>query len=442
MKRKCFVITLVLSLFSFINVYAACGELKNVDVSPGKITSHEGKYYNVTAPSGTKKVTISADLINKKESFVNGKAPGTYNVPANIGLEVTCESGGHVSVFFNVTVESKPKNNSNNNSQTSNNTKQTESKAAESVQESKVESVESTPPPTPYLKGLEVKGYTVDFKKDVTKYEIIEEKNVKKLEITATGENDTDKVMISSNANNIKTGTNNITVTVTNSEGGKNVYTIKFVKTYKESSDASLKSLKVKGYDIEFDKDTYVYNLNYKGDTKLDITTAASDSKSKVEVNGNENLKNGSEVTIDVTAEDGTKQSYKLILEKKFDFQRYASYIIAGALIIFLSFLILLFKPKKKKKAKKEVKETPKEEVKEEAPEPAPAEPEPVQEQQVDFQIPTEKAETTVKKEQEYAEVKPNENEVNVDDHLKIVNPTDVDESSNEESSKTEVFKF
>ena len=36
----------------------------------------------------------------------------------------------------------------------------------------------------------------------------------------------------------------------------------------------------------------------------------------------------------------------------------------------------------------------------------------------------------------------PNEDEVNVDDHLKIVNPTDVDESSNEESSKTEVFKF
>ena len=440
MKRKLFILTLIISLFSFINVYAACGDLKNVGVSPGKITSHEGKYYNVSVPYGTKKVTISADIINKNEKFESGLAPGTYNVPSNIKIGVTCENGGHVYTFFNVSVEAKPKE----DTKPSENTKPTESKAAESKQESKVESVESTPPPTPYLKGLEIKGYNVEFKKDVTKYEIIEEKNVKKLDITAAGENETDKVTISSNADNIKTGTNNITVTVTNAEGGKNVYTIKFVKTYKESSDATLKNLKVKGYDIPFDKDTYSYTLNYKGESKLDITTAASDSKSKVEVSGNENLKNGSVVDIQVTAEDGTQKSYRLLLQKSFDFKRYARYIIAGAVILFLLFLILLFRPKKKKKTKAPAEDTSKKETekvtkgKNKKNKKVDSEPK----QNVEFEIQNTQSESPKKEKKEYDEIKPNEDEVNVDDHLKIVNPTDVDESANEDSSKTEVFKF
>ena len=450
MKKGIWFLTLLIGLVSYINVNASidCGYLKNLSVSPGTLTKLDDTHYEVLVPNGTKKVTIEAGT---DKSFVGNNKPGTYNASGIIQITVDTKKCGDGTItqtqrsfFFNIKEASKPKDNSNNNSQTSNNTKQTESKTAESAQESKVESVESTPPPTPYLKGLEIKGYTIEFKKDVNKYEIIEEKNVKKLEITANGENDTDKVIISSNASNIKTGTNNITVTVTNSEGGKNVYTIKFVKTYEESSDASLKSLKVKGYDIDFDKDTYSYTLNYKGDTKLDITTAASDSKSKVEVSGNENLKNGSVVDIKVTAEDGTQKSYRLVLQKSFDFKRYARYIIAGAIILFLLFLILIFKPKKRKKAKATAEDTSKKETekvtkgKKQKAEKVEAQPK----NDTEFQIPTEKPEAAKKSKKEYDEVKPNEDEVNVDDHLKIVNPTDVDESSNEESSKTEVFKF
>lgn len=440
MKRRFFALALILSIFSFISVYADCGELKNVGVSPGKITSIEGRYYYVTVPNGTKSININADLINKGESFVNGKGPGKYTVPANIEISIECSDKGHKYYYFKVTEAAKPKE----NTKTNETTKPAESKAEESKQESKEESKESTPPPTPYLKGLEIKGYTIDFKKDVTKYEIIEEKNVKKLEITATSENEADKVTVSSNAENIKTGTNNITVTVTNAEGGKNVYTIKFVKSYKESSDATLKSLRVKGYDIDFDKDTYSYTLNYKGDSKLDITTAASDSKSKVEVTGNENLKNGSVVNIEVTAEDGTKKSYRLVLQKTFDFKRYAGYIIAGAVILFLLFLIILFRPKKKKKAKATAEDTSKKETetvtkgKNKKNKKIEAQPK----QDVEFEIKNEQTETTKKTKKEYDEVKPNENEVNIDEHLQIVNPTDVDESANEDSSKTEVFKF
>ena len=63
---------------------------------------------------------------------------------------------------------------------------------------------------------------------------------------------------------------------------------------YYYSSNNYLKTLEAKGYEIKFDRDTLEYELNVNNDVKsLDITAIAEDSRSRVEITGNENFKTG-----------------------------------------------------------------------------------------------------------------------------------------------------
>lgn len=133
-----------------------------------------------------------------------------------------------------------------------------------------------------------------------------------------------------------------ITIVVTSSNGDK-TYTINVVREanteeenevvetevvepvvtpvayYVYSSNSYLKSLSIKDYDIDFNKDTLEYKIKVKSDVKfLDITAVAEDYRSRVEINGNENFKEGENtVTIKVTAEDGTIKQYKLSVNKE-----------------------------------------------------------------------------------------------------------------------------
>lgn len=120
-------------------------------------------------------------------------------------------------------------------------------------------------------------------------------------------------------------------ITVTAEDGSTKVYTVYIVKekppvvptpvVYYYSSNNYLKTLEAKGYEIKFDKDTLEYELSVKNDVKsLDITAIAEDSRSRVEITGNENFKTGKNtVIITVKAENGDVREYKLIVNRKSD---------------------------------------------------------------------------------------------------------------------------
>lgn len=120
-------------------------------------------------------------------------------------------------------------------------------------------------------------------------------------------------------------------ITVTAEDGSTKVYTVYIVKekppvvptpvVYYYSSNNYLKTLEAKGYEIKFDKDTLEYELSVKNDVKsLDITAIAEDSRSRVEITGNENFKTGKNtVIISVKAENGDVREYKLIVNRKSD---------------------------------------------------------------------------------------------------------------------------
>lgn len=88
---------------------------------------------------------------------------------------------------------------------------------------------------------------------------------------------------------------------------------------YVYSSNNYLKSLNIKDYEIDFNKNTLEYKLKVKSNVKyLDITAVAEDYRSRVEINGNEEFKEGENtVTIKVTAEDGSVREYKVLVDRE-----------------------------------------------------------------------------------------------------------------------------
>ncbi len=85
------------------------------------------------------------------------------------------------------------------------------------------------------------------------------------------------------------------------------------------SSDNYIKSLKIKNYKINFDKDTLEYSIEVGNKVNsLDLDIVLNDDKASYDVIGNKDFKVGKNVvTIRVTAEDGSVRNYIINVNKK-----------------------------------------------------------------------------------------------------------------------------
>ena len=178
------------------------------------------------------------------------------------------------------------------------------------------------------LKKLDIGGFTLNptFKGNINTYSIKVKNNITGLDVTAIPNNDKAKVTISGNKN-WKEGTNTVTIKVTAEDGSVNNYIINVERESSnsnknnqttKSSDNYLKSLTItSSHEIKpsFNKNVTSYNITvpYEVD-KLNLNAIPNDSKSKVEITGNENFKVGkvNTVEIKVTAEDGSVRLYSL----------------------------------------------------------------------------------------------------------------------------------
>lgn len=115
--------------------------------------------------------------------------------------------------------------------------------------------------------------------------------------------------------------------------GKKEESTSNFVEVYEEllpsksikhislSTDNYIKSLKIKGYDIEFDKDIFEYFIKVDSSvTELNLEIELNDKDSYYVVIGNKDFKKGNnEVSIVVTSLDGSVKTYVINVEKDED---------------------------------------------------------------------------------------------------------------------------
>ena len=184
-----------------------------------------------------------------------------------------------------------------------------------------------------------------EFDSDTTEYTLTVPEGTTEITLSGALINEEDEV-VGLSSYIIDSDNMTISVVVTTLNGEEKVYTINVVRTvnssdedetvdetvevaetfaatpivyYVYSSNNYLKSLNIKDYDIDFNRDTLEYKLKVKSDVKfLDITAITEDYRSRVEINGNEEFKKGKNVvTIKVTAENGEEREYKLLVEKE-----------------------------------------------------------------------------------------------------------------------------
>ena len=192
------------------------------------------------------------------------------------------------------------------------------------------------------LSSLSVEGYSLDkeFNMDTLEYSIGKIPfSLTELTIHATPNMGTSTINYLVNGvrqtNNVVSipkvdGTGAITVQVT-AEDGTTVKNYKITYEKEASTNAYLKNIVVSSGELTFNKNTFAYTVNVdRTVASIDITASTEDSKAIMQMNGTtyssphtltiSPLASGNtEVTILVTAEDGTVLTYKVTVNKEID---------------------------------------------------------------------------------------------------------------------------
>lgn len=201
-----------------------------------------------------------------------------------------------------------------------------------------------------YLESITVNGEQVEsFDKTKTKYFVEVENKVKKATIKATSEDDASTVTIDG-PKALEVGDNEYTISVKSESNTTKFYKVIVTRKDKEeSSNTDIKSIKIRGYHLNFDKNSKTFYLNIKKeDTELDITVNTKDKKANYDIEGNENLEDGSVVKIIVTAQNGDTDTYRIIIQK--ESTNIIPYIIGVLILIIIIVIIVVVMKNKKKK--------------------------------------------------------------------------------------------
>lgn len=201
-----------------------------------------------------------------------------------------------------------------------------------------------------YLESITVNGEQIEsFDKTKTKYFVEVENKVKKVTVKATSEDDNATVTIDG-PKVLEVGDNEYTISVKSESNTTKFYKVIVTrKDEEESSNTDIKSIKIRGYHLNFDKNSKTFYLNIKKeDTELDITVNTKDKEANYDIEGNENLEDGSVIKIIITAKNGDTDTYRIIIQK--ESTNIIPYIIAAAILIIIIVIIVVVMKNKKKK--------------------------------------------------------------------------------------------
>lgn len=167
------------------------------------------------------------------------------------------------------------------------------------------------------LRIIKIENMEPEFDKDTTEYYLTVDLNTEKINIEIYTDSEKAKAVIYGNEN-LKEGKNKIEIVVTAEAGNQKTYYIYVTKIDNaKMANANLQTLEIEGTSLspKFKKNIYSYNVTIDKNTKkLNILTKPENEKSKIEIIGNSNLKDGENIIkVIVTAEDGTTtRTYKI----------------------------------------------------------------------------------------------------------------------------------
>lgn len=242
------------------------------------------KEYSLTVENNIESVKINASKTSTKSSFVSGFGPREQKL--NYGenkVYVKVKAENEKVNIYTITIKRKD-NRSTNNS----------------------------------LKSLTPSTGNIAFDKNTLNYSMLTDQD----EITISAQTEDEKATISGLGTiKLKNGLNEIKIVVKAENETEKTYTIKITKVDDFSTlniSNNLQQLEIlKKYPFEFNKEQTEYTLTIGDETALSIRYKPEDENSIVEITGNENLQDGSVITIKVTSIDGKEKEYKINIKKE-----------------------------------------------------------------------------------------------------------------------------
>lgn len=162
------------------------------------------------------------------------------------------------------------------------------------------------------LKSLSLSTGIIDFKPEQTIYNLEVNYEIEKITINSELTN-TKSSYVKDFGNrevNLEVGNNVILIKVQSEKGTENIYTINV--TRKEATNTcDIKDIIISGYKFAFDSTKTNYSITLPPETNnLDINVTLVNEESSYKIIGNENLKNGSQITIKVTDKNNKEKDY------------------------------------------------------------------------------------------------------------------------------------
>jgi hypothetical protein len=167
------------------------------------------------------------------------------------------------------------------------------------------------------------------------------------LHIVPNNENSTYRI---EGSQKLAIGLNVIDIYVTALDGTETCYTLNVTRLkrgeeiYYPEKDASLKSLSINGFDINFEPVIYDYNIHATYDINyLTVNAVATNDEANIVITSTDNIKNGDTVKITVTSKDGSNSMvYMIHVQKDAPPRDYKPLIFGGLITLAIALVILL----------------------------------------------------------------------------------------------------
>ena len=324
---------IIISLFVFLNKINA---IAVIECEKKEVKINEEFTCSITTGGVKTSITTPLTIVNgKKEMTEDGKITFKASTSGSYSISLKTEDGYEKqdAVKINVTdITTK---------QSTTTTTTTNAKSSNT-----------------YLAYIKINKENIkDFKKDKYEYEVLVKEDVDKAIFDAKAEDDKSNVSLDGNTS-LKEGKNVFNIKVTAEDNSSKIYKVIITKEKAKSKNSKIKSIKIKGYDFSFDGNSKTGYLKVKENVdKLNITVVLDDLKSTYKITGNESLKDGSIIKINVISENNDTSTYRIIIEKNKDVSKSNNLIviiIITAVLLGLILFFIIFKNKNKNISNKE----------------------------------------------------------------------------------------
>lgn len=173
------------------------------------------------------------------------------------------------------------------------------------------------------LKNLNISDANINFDPNTIIYNISVDSNVEKITITSELTDKKSKYIegYGNREVTLEYGLNQILIKVQSESGNFKIYTLNVTRnstSIESISNTNIKDLIIKDYEIDFSSNKYEYNVEIEEDkNKLDIEVILENPNATYKILNNENLENGSVITIEVIHEEEKNiQEYKINIIK------------------------------------------------------------------------------------------------------------------------------